>query len=62
MLRKNQYNRNKFINMMMIDYNYFYYSVTFLKVMNSTSFQTTHYNHAHQVKIQGQSNLKIFDG
>lgn len=30
--------------------------------MNTTSFQTTHYNHAQQVQIQGQSGLKIFDG
>ena len=28
----------------------------------TASYQTTHYNHAHQVQIQGQSGLKIFDG
>ena len=30
--------------------------------MKGTSYQTTHYDHAQQVQIQGQSGLKIFDG
>lgn len=30
--------------------------------MNTTSFQTNQYNHAHQTQIQGQSGLKIFAG
>jgi hypothetical protein len=30
--------------------------------MNTTSFQSTTYNHAQQSKIQGYSGLKIFDG
>jgi hypothetical protein len=30
--------------------------------MNTTSFQSTTYNHAQQSQIQGYSGLKIFDG
>ena len=30
--------------------------------MNTTSFQTNHYNHLQQTQIQGQSGLKIFAG
>ena len=30
--------------------------------MNTTSFQTNHYNYAHQANIQGTSGLKIFAG
>ena len=30
--------------------------------MNTTSFQTTQYNHAHQTQIHGQSGLKILGG
>ena len=30
--------------------------------MNTTSFQTTHYNHAHQASIHGTSNLKVLAG
>lgn len=30
--------------------------------MNTTSFQTNHYNHLQQTQIQGQSGLKILAG
>lgn len=30
--------------------------------MNTTSFQSTQYNYAHQAAIQGSSGLKVFAG
>ena len=41
---------------------YFCYIYIIYRSMNTTSFQTTHYNHAHQATIQGSSNLKLFAG